>query len=99
MENDVKLAAGPLQTCAGHEAGCEAAIHAMKEIEALKGTEAILLLDATNAFNTINRQAALHNIKVICPVPAITPIPNQLDCSLVVEEKSRLWKELHKVTH
>ena len=39
----------------------------MKEIEALEETEAILLVDATNAFNTINRQAALHNIKVICP--------------------------------
>ena len=44
-------------------------MHAMKEIEALEGTEAILLVDATNAFNTINLvlQAALHNIKVICP--------------------------------
>ena len=64
---DVKLGAGPLQTCARHEAGCEAAMHAMKEIEALEGTEAILLVDATNTFNTINRQAALHNIKVVCP--------------------------------
>ena len=42
-------------------------MHAMKEIEALEGTEAILLVDATNTFNTINRQAALHNIKVVCP--------------------------------
>ena len=31
-------------------------------------TEALLLVDATNAFNTLNRQAALHNIQVICPV-------------------------------
>jgi hypothetical protein len=31
--DDVKLAAGTLQTCAGQEAGCEAAIHTMKEIE------------------------------------------------------------------
>ena len=29
--------------------------------------EAALLVDATNAFNSINRQAALHNINVICP--------------------------------
>ena len=27
----------------------------------------IMLVDASNAFNTINRQAALHNIKAICP--------------------------------
>ena len=29
--------------------------------------EAILLVDATNLFNVINRQAALHNIRVLCP--------------------------------
>ena len=64
---DVKLAAGPIQTCAGHEAGCEAAIHAMKEVEQMDETEAMLLVDATNAFNTLNRKAALHNISIICP--------------------------------
>ena len=45
---------------------CEAPFDAMKEIEALEGTEAILLVYATNAFNTMNRQAARSNIKVIC---------------------------------
>ena len=30
-------------------------------------TEAILLVDASNAFNAVNRQAALHNIRVIRP--------------------------------
>ncbi len=29
--------------------------------------EGVLLVDASNAFNTINRQAALHNIQLICP--------------------------------
>jgi hypothetical protein len=29
--------------------------------------EGALLVDATNAFNSINRQTALHNISVICP--------------------------------
>ena len=36
----------------------------MKEIEAFEGTEAILLVDTTNAFKTINRQ---EGVKVICP--------------------------------
>jgi hypothetical protein len=46
----------------------------MKEIESMDQTEAMLLVDATNAFNTLNRKAALHNIGVICP--AISTILN-----------------------
>ena len=30
-------------------------------------TDAVILGDARNAFNSMNRQAALHNIRVICP--------------------------------
>ena len=67
VSDDVQVAAGPLQTCAGHQAGCEAAVHAMKEIFTCEDTVAILLVDAYNAFNTINRQAAVHNISVVCP--------------------------------
>ena len=65
--DDIQLAAGALQTCAGHDAGSEAAIHAMKSIFDDDNTQAALLVDATNAFNLVNRQAALHNISVLCP--------------------------------
>ena len=34
-------------------------------------TEGILLIDAENAFNSINRKVMLHNLKLICPVIAI----------------------------
>ena len=34
----------------------------------------ILLVDAWNAFNTVNRQAALHNIQALCP--AVATVPN-----------------------
>ena len=65
---DVEAAAGPLQLCAGQDGGgCEAIVHAMRKIFLDQDTEAALLIDATNAFNSINRQAALHNISVICP--------------------------------
>ena len=64
---DVVSAAGPLQTCAGHAAGSEAAVHTMKELFDKNECEAALLVDASNAFNCINRQAALHNISVLCP--------------------------------
>ena len=63
---DVKLAAGSLQVCVGYQAGGEATIHAMKEIFKDKEVEAAILVDATNAFNSINRGAMLHNIAVKC---------------------------------
>lgn len=64
----VKRAAGNLQVCAGHQAGGEAAIHAMREIFEDPDIEAILLVDAKNAFNNINRDAMLHNISMKCPI-------------------------------
>ena len=48
-------------------ASCEAAVHAVQNLFDDESTEAILLVDATNAFNTINRQVALHDIRFNCP--------------------------------
>ena len=63
--------AGDLQLGAGQPAGCEAAVHAMSEIFAEEETDAVLLVDAANAFNSINRMVLLHNIKFICPAMAV----------------------------
>ena len=59
--------AGDLQLCAGQESGVEAGIHAMYEIFNDNNTHGIIQVDATNAFNTINRKVFMHNIKMICP--------------------------------
>ena len=68
IRNDIQMSAGALQTCAGHDAGSEVAIrHAMRAIFEDSNTHAALLVDATNAFNLVNHQAALHNISVLCP--------------------------------
>ena len=67
VRNDITSSVGSLQVCAGHEAGCEAAIHAMHTIFEDEKTEAVLLVDADNAFNSVNRQVFLHNICIICP--------------------------------
>ena len=70
--NDVVDPAGPFQLCAGQVGGCEAAVHAMRSVFQTPNNEAVLLVDANNAFNSLNRRAALHNINIICPSLAIT---------------------------
>ena len=70
VKDDVWNTAGHLQLSCGHEGGCEAAVHAMKEIFQADSTEGVLLVDARNAFNNLNRQVALRNIQYICPAVA-----------------------------
>lgn len=67
VKEDVRRAVGNLQVCAGQQAGGEAAIHAMREIFSDDECEAVLLVDAKNAFNTMNRKTMLHNIRIKCP--------------------------------
>ena len=59
---------GPLQVSAGQVARCEATIHAMRDLFCDDRTEAALLINAFNAFNCVNRQAALYDISILCPV-------------------------------
>jgi len=61
-KGDVVEASGSLQLCAGQKAGSEAAIHAMHTVFEADDTDAALLIDASNAFNALNRATALHNI-------------------------------------
>ena len=66
LKEEIKGAAGPLQVCTGHSTGPEAAIHAMSQVFVEEGTDGILLIDASNAFNQMNRSVALHNIQITC---------------------------------
>ena len=70
VKEEVLEAAGRLQLCAGQEAGAEAAVHAMKAIFEDAATDAVLFVDASNAFNNLNRKVALLNIRYICPLIA-----------------------------
>ena len=36
--------------------------------------DAVLLIDASNAFNALNRATAVHSIRVLCPVIAVYAI-------------------------
>ena len=70
LKRDITQAAGVSKVCAGHPSGCEAAIHALCKVFASVGTDAVLLVDADNAFNRLNRTVALHHIQYICPALA-----------------------------
>ena len=63
-------ASGATQVCAGQKSGGEAAVHAMHSIFQADETDAALLVDASNAFNSLNRAAALNDIRVLCPLSA-----------------------------
>ena len=67
VKPDVIETSGSLQLCAGLKSGGEAAVHSMLSLFEAEETDAVLLIDASNAFNALNRTAALHNIRVICP--------------------------------
>ena len=42
----------------------------MHNIFEADNTDAVLLIDASNAFNSLNRAAALHNVRILCPTIA-----------------------------
>ena len=94
VADDVTSAAGPLQLCCGQDAGCEAAVHAMRTVFEADDTDAILLVDAANAFNNLNRLVALYNIQYLCPSIATVLINcYRMSSSLFVGGKVLLSRE------
>ena len=66
-KQDVLDAAGLKQLCARQIAGIESAIHVVRQCFEDPETEGVLLVDASNAFNSVNSQSALLNIRHLCP--------------------------------
>ena len=67
LRTDLLTGAGPCQLSGGHEAGAEAAVHVIRSTFEDAETDAVLFVDAANAFNNLNRRVALLNIRYICP--------------------------------
>lgn len=67
VKEEVMEAAGSLQVAAGAKSGSEAACHSIRQLFEEEETEGVCLVDASNAFNNLNRQVALHNVQVLCP--------------------------------
>ena len=51
----------------GLQSGAEAAIYSIRCMFEDDRTDAVILVDTTNGFNSLNCQAAMRNIRVICP--------------------------------
>ena len=56
-------------------------------------TEALLLVDASNAFSFLNRKAALHNIWYTCPIMARALINTYLKATELFVEDLTLYSE------
>ena len=66
MQTDILTPVVSLQVCAREEAGCESIIHAIHAIYEDQTYEAVLIVDASNAFNSISRNVfLLHNATII----------------------------------
>ena len=82
---DLEDVCGVAQLCSELQAGMEGAIHAVCELFDLHSDDGrgVLLVDARNAFNSVNRVAALWNARFLgCSVLAFssTPTVDMLDC-------------------
>ena len=66
FKNDITHDAGALELSAGQDAGVEAVIHAMPDTFSEENTEAVIQIDAENAFNSINQKVMLHKMKFLC---------------------------------
>ena len=71
LKPEILSTTAPLQACAGLQGGVEASIHALRSIFEDTDSHGILLVDADNAYNALNRSMALQNIRVSCPEFAV----------------------------
>ena len=60
---------GSQQLACGVKAGTEGAVHAVEELlnSTKEDRHGLLLMDASNAFNALNRKTALWNARILWP--------------------------------
>jgi hypothetical protein len=73
-------------------AGAEAVVHAMNHTFNDQDCEAVFLVDVSNAFNSLNCQVALRNIRALCPSIATAVINSYLrEAELFVDGSSIIF--------
>ena len=93
VKDDVLHSTGSVQLCAGQISGVEAAILATNTLFQMDETEAVLLVDANNAFNSLNRSVALLNIRFTCPPLATTLINTYRAHTELFVENEVIWSQ------
>ena len=94
LSEDIQNACGLIQTCSGLQSGIDSAVHAMKKVFSHEWCEAVLLVDAENAFNRLNRKEALKNIQISCP-PMFKYLHNtyQESTKMYLSDGSFIWSK------
>ena len=94
IKEDIREAAGLSQLCAGQLSGCEVAVHSARTLFDSPDTEAAMLVDATNTFNSLNHQATSHNIQHLCPSFSTILINTyRVDVALYIDGSTLLSEE------
>ena len=93
IRDGIQEVTSSIQLCAGQTAGIEAAIHATRLRFSSEETEGVLLVDASNAFNSLNRQVALHNIQKLCPAIATILINTYCDSAQLFVDGCTLFSQ------
>ena len=67
LKNEFMSLGSNYQLCLGQKCGIEYAIHTLRDQYSKTSADAVLLIDAENAFNSLNRKLALKIIENTCP--------------------------------
>ena len=62
LKKDIQKVSGSAQLCTGQISGIEAEVHAVQSLFDCPDNEAVILVDASNAFNSLDHKTALINI-------------------------------------
>ena len=68
LQKDLVNTVDSVQMCVGQQGGAEAAVYAMVDLFGDESSHGLIQVDATNAFNSLNRKVLLNNVFRNCHI-------------------------------